>query len=220
MSKTLLLILNISLFTCTLNAQKVYFETGFATAYFKDYLNNKGKNTLDLSYSKATKPFLETGFRFQFPNERFSWNTAVSYSTYKINTGFYSGELSVPVAYELAYVALKSGISFSFISLPTFQMQLHTHLSFDLLTSGLSTYQNKVNNLYKERTLDRNLLRYHRGLSAIYTVSKKISVFVNYNVADSFKEKNNDSNKEEKYSLHTNAYSFGVHFSLQPLNFI
>ncbi len=216
MNKNLFLILNLALFTSMLNAQKVYFETGFENAYFKGYLNNLGKNTLDLDHSKSQMPFLETGFRFQLPNDKFSWNTGVSYNTYKINTGFYSGKLSIPLTYKLAYVALKSGISFSFINMLNFKMQAHMHLSADWLTSGSSRYQNKVNNLYKEKTLDRNLLRYHRGLSAIYSISKKISIYINYSIADSFKEKNNDSNPEEKYSLHTNAYSFGIHFTVQP----
>lgn len=30
-------------------AQQVYIETGFENAYFKDYINNLGNNTLDLS---------------------------------------------------------------------------------------------------------------------------------------------------------------------------
>jgi len=217
MNKKLFLILNLVLFTSMLNAQNVYVETGFENAYFKGYLNNLGPNTLDLDYSKSQMPFLEIGFRFKLPNDRFSWNTGVSYNTYKINTGFYSGTLSVPLTYNLAYVALKSGISFSFINRRTFKMQAHVHLSADWLTYGSSRYQNKVNNLYKERTLDRNLLRYHRGLSAIYIISKKTSIYINYNIADSFKEKNNDSNPEEKYSLHTSAYSVGIRFTVQPL---
>ncbi|AUC84528.1 hypothetical protein CW731_04085 [Polaribacter sp. ALD11] len=217
-SKTKYCFLLFSLLFATVgNAQKVYLETGFESAYFKDYVNNLGEDSLDVKYSKTPQLFLEGGFLFDLYKERLKWDLGVSYNSYKINTGFFAGKVSIPLTYDLAYVALKAGLNYAFVNQPTFKLQVHMHLSYDLLTSGSSKYKNVVNNLLTDNTLDRSLIRYHRGLSGTYIISDNLSIYLNYNVADSFKEKNKDSNAEEKYSLHTNAVSFGLLFNLQPL---
>ncbi|WP_158837961.1 hypothetical protein [Polaribacter sp. L3A8] len=200
------------------NAQQIYIESGFENAYFKDYENNLGKNTLDLNYSKSQEVFLETGFRFKLYEDRFKWNLGVGYNRYQINTGFYAGNISIPTTYNLSYVTIKTGVNFAIVNEPRFKLQIHTHISYDFLTTGTRRYNNNTANLYTERTFDRTLLRYHRGLSAEYVISDEISTYISYNVADSFRDSNRDSNIEEKYSLHTNAYSIGLLFNIARLN--
>lgn len=200
-----------------IKAQQIYIETGFEDAYFKDYVNNKGENTLDLSYSKSYQPFLATGYRFNLYKKRFKGDVGFSYNKYKINTGFYAGNVSIPVTYDLSYLTLKAGINLSIINQKKIKLQLQSHISYDFLVSGTSRYKDVVNNLYKENTFDRTLLRYHRGVSGEFLFSKKISIFLSYNVADSFKDKNEDSNIEEKYSLHTHSFSLGLLFNIQKM---
>jgi len=214
-------------------AQRVYIETGFENAYFKDYVNNLGENTLDLNYSKSQQIFIETGVKFDLNLNRdrlwdqnlnlFRFRTKIdagfSYNNYKINTGFYSGNVSIPLTYNLTYVGLKTGVNFSIINHREFKLYIHGHLSYDILVSGSSEYGNVVNNIYKDRSLDRTLLRYHRGLNAEYLISENTSIYIKYNVADSFIEKNRDTNIEEEYSLHTNAFSLGLLFEIEQLRF-
>ncbi|MDX6746171.1 hypothetical protein SHK09_05150 [Polaribacter sp. PL03] len=199
----------------TINAQQIFIETGFESANFKNYVNNLGENTLDVNYTKSQEIFIEGGFRFNLRKNRLKCDVALSYNKYKINTGFYSGKISIPLTYNLNYVALKTGINFAIINELDFKLQVHGHISYDWLIAGTSSYKNVVNDLYRENTFDRTLLRYHRGISAEYIISNKISAYINYNVADSFKDKNEDSNIEEKYSLHTNAFSIGLLFNIQ-----
>ena len=71
-----------------------------------------------------------------------------------------------------------------------------------------------VIDLDKDNTFDKTLLRLHRGLSAECTISKEISIYISYNVADSFKENDKDSNMGEKYSLYTNTFSLGLLFDI------
>ncbi|WP_343330080.1 hypothetical protein [Polaribacter staleyi] len=201
-----------------MSAQQVYIETGLENAYFKDYENNLGKNTLDLNYSKSEQVFLETGFRFKLYEDRFKGSLGIGFNKYKINTGFYAGNISVPTTYNLSYFTIKTGVNFALINQSRFKLQIHTHISYDLLTTGTRRYNNNTANLYTDNTFDRTLLRYHRGLSAEYVISDNISTYISYNVADSFRDSNKDSNIEEKYSLHTNAYSIGLLFNIIRLN--
>lgn len=221
------------LLAATSNAQQVFIESGFENAYFKDYVNNLGENSLDLSYPKSQKVFMEAGFRFDLDRsigriwER-GWNAdrnrlkldvGFSYNNYQINTGFYAGKVSTPLTYSLTYVALKTGINFAIINDPEFKLNIHGHWSYDMLVAGSSRYNNVVNNIYKDNSLDKNLWRYHRGASAEYAISDLTSIYIKYNIADSIKEKNKDSNIEEEYSLHTHAFSFGILISIEQLRF-
>ncbi|MCL7763496.1 hypothetical protein MPF19_08735 [Polaribacter sp. Z014] len=231
--KHIILSLTFLLLSYVTSAQRVYIESGFENAYFKDYVNNLGENTLDLSYPKSQQVFIETGVKFDLNLKRdrlwdqnlnlFRFRTKIdvgfSYNNYKINTGFYGGKVSIPLTYNLTYVGVKTGVNFSILNHREFKLYIHGHLSYDLLVSGSSEYKNVVNNIYKDRSLDRTLLRYHRGLNAEYFISDITSIYIKYNVADSFKEKNKDTNIEEEYSLHTNAFSVGLLFNIEQLRF-
>lgn len=209
-----MLIMFFFVFNQNANSQKFFLETGLSTAYFKDYTNNLGTNTLDLNYSKPKKPFVEAGFRFNIYNERIEWDLAANYSTYQINTAFASGNIKIPMEYELNYAAVKTGVNLTVIDWKKIKLQLHSHFSYDWLTYGTNTYNNQVVNIYKERTLDRTLLRYHRGAAIQYEISNSIATYLNYNLADSFKEKNKDSNNGENYVLRTNSASIGLLFRI------
>jgi hypothetical protein len=202
----------------SIKGQQVYIETGFENAYFKDYVNNLGNNTLDLSYSKAQGFFIESGFRFKLYKKRFTWDVGTGYNKYKINTGFYAGNISIPTTYDLSYLTLKAGINFAVVNERRLKVQIHTHISHDWLLAGKRVYKDNTVNLYKENTFDKNLLRLHRGISVEYVIHDNLSTYIRYNVADSFKDKNKDSNIEEKYSFHTKAFSFGLLFHILRLN--
>ena len=196
------------------NGQQVYLEAGVESAYFKDYVNIMGENTLDLNYSKSYDFFLESGYRFNIYKDRLKGDLGLSYNNYKINTGFYSGTESIPLTYNLTYVSLKTGINFSIVNEPRFKLQVHTHLSHDWLITGRSKYQDVVNDIYKDNTFDRTFIRFHKGLSAEYKVSDRMSTYVKYNIADSLREENKDSSIKEKYTFHTDAISFGILFNI------
>ena len=190
--------------------QQVYLEIGNATAYFKDYVNNLGEDTLNTGYSKAYDNFIETGVRWNMYKNRLHMNIGLSHNNYSIDTGFLAGNEEIPLHYDLSYGALKGGFIFSFINATKFKLQGHAHLSTDWLISGTSEYKNIVNNLRTDETFARKLIRYHRGVSAAYHLSENMAFYLSYHVADSFKRLNNDSNLEETYSLHTNGFSLGV----------
>jgi hypothetical protein len=196
-----------------INAQQIYVETGFSTAFFKNYENNLGENTLDLKYRKSYASFLESGFRFDVYEDKLKIALGLGYNNYKINTGFYAGDVSIPISYDLNYVALKIGAIFNILNKPKFKIQIHSHVSIDALVTGTSRYRNVSINLYKENTFDRRLLRFHRGLSTEYIFSNKIAIYLSYNVAGSLRDKDSDSTIGERYSLHTNTFSVGLLFS-------
>ncbi|MGJ8744577.1 hypothetical protein [Polaribacter sp.] len=196
------------------NAQQVYVETGLGSAFFEDYVNNKGANTLDESYTQPNTPFFEAGFKFDLYKKRIKLDVGTGYNTYKINTAFSSGNIKIPTSYDLSYVALKLGINLSLIKWKKLQLQVHSHISHDWLTAGTNRYNNVVFDLYKERTLDRTLLRFHRGLSIEYSISKRISTYLNYNIGNSLQEKNEDSQDGESYSFKTKSLSVGLLFNI------
>lgn len=197
-----------------INAQQVYLETGVESAFFKDYVNNLGENSLDLNYAKSQSFFIESGLRVDLYNNRLKGEAGLSYNTYKINTGFYSGTVSIPLTYDLNYASVKAGILFSIINEPRFKLNVHAQLSHDWLVSGTSTYRSVVNDLYNDNTFDKTLIRLHKGLSAEYNISDTIATYIKYNIADSFREKNEDSNIEESYIYHSDAISFGLLFNI------
>ena len=200
----------------TVKGQQIYLETGAESAYFKDYLNNLGENSLDLNYSKSQEFFVEGGFRFNLYDNKIKLNLGSSYNTYQINTGFYAspGTSSVPLTYNLTYVSVKTGLIFSIINEPKFKVQVHTHFSHDWLTQGTSKYRNVVNDLYQQGTFDKTLIRFHKGLSVEYNVSDEIATYISYNIADSYREENRDSSVGDSYVFHSNAISFGILFNI------
>ena len=202
------------LISYAINAQQVYVETGFSSAFFKDYVNNLGENTLDLGYSKSQEAYLEGGFRFNLYQDRLHWNVGLGYNKYKINTGFYAGNISIPTTYNLSYLTLKVGMVFNIVNEPKFKIQIHSHVSYDGLISGTSSYRDVITDLRKEDNFDKTLFRFHRGVSTEYTISKQVAIYLSYSIADSFKEKGKDSNTEESYALHTNSFSLGLLFDI------
>jgi hypothetical protein len=213
-----LLLLFLGTIQTTTYAQKFYIETGLSNAYFKDYINNLGENTLDLNYSKPEKPFLDIGYRLNIYKEILEWDIGTNYSTYQIKTAFSSGNIKIPTQYDLNYVSLKTGLNVTLIKWRKIKLQIHSHYSYDWLTFGTNSYQNRVVDIYKEKTLDRTLFRYHRGAIIQYEISKKISTYINYNVAESFKEKNKDSNNGEEYVFKTQSVSFGLLYKIEKFN--
>jgi hypothetical protein len=213
-SQKFFLVCSFLLISSAINAQQVYLETGFSSAFFKNYVNNLGENTLDLGYSKSQESFLESGFRFNLFEERVHWDVGFSYNKYKINTGFYAGNISVPATYNLSYLTLKAGVVLAIVNEPRFKIQIHSHISYDGLITGTNSYRDVITDLYKDDTFDKTLLRFHRGASAEYTISKQVAIYISYNIADSFKEKGKDSNSEESYVLRTNSISMGLLFDI------
>ena len=160
------------------NAQQVYVETGLGSAFFEDYVNNLGENTLDESYSRPKTPFFEAGFRFNVYKKRIKFDIGTNYSTYKINTAFLRGNVREPLFYDLSYLSLKAGFNFSVIKWKKLRLQLHTHLSHDWLTAGTSKYNNVFNDLVKDETFDKTLIRIHFGLGTEYVISDNISAYL------------------------------------------
>ena len=113
------------------SAQQVYVEAGLGSAFFKDYNNIFGKNTLIESRSKAVESFLEEG------------------------------------------------------------LKVHTHLSSDWLTQGTNGYNNVVFDIYKEKTIDRSLVRYPYELGVEYVITEKLSTYTSFNIANNL-QKNNE----------------------------
>ena len=213
-SQSILFVFTFLLGGYALKAQQVYIETGVSSAFFKNYVNSSGENTLDLKYSKSYATFLESGFQLDIFQGKLKIAIGLGYNNFEIKTGFYAGNISIPTTYNLSYFLLKTGAIFNVVNKPKFKIQVHSHVSYDWLTSGTNSYKDVVVDLYQDNTFDKGLLRFHRGLSTEYIISDEIALYVSYNVADSFKDENSDSNVGEKYSLRTNAFSFGILFSL------
>lgn len=197
------------------NAQQFYFETGVSNAFFKDYVNDSGENTLDLDYSKPIEPMFGGGFRFNIYKERIRLNIGSNYSKYKIKTGFYSGNISIPLTYNLSYFSIKTGVNFTVIRWKKLDFQIHSHISHNWVVSGTSKYRDTVIDLYKEDTFDKTLFRYHFGIGLEYEISKNLSTYVSYDLGNSIVESNRDSNQGESYNLRTNSLSFGLLFSIE-----
>ena len=196
------------------NGQQIYLEAGFGDAFFEDYVNDLGENTLDDTYSKAKSPFIEGGVRFDIYKERIKLVLGANYSTYTVNTAFTSGNIKIPTTYDLSYISLKYGLNFSLLEWNQFKLQVHFHLSHDWLTAGTNKYREQVIDLYKEKTLDRTLLRFHRGIALEYEISYNIAAYLNYGRANSIKEPKTDSTVNESYSFETNSVSLGILFNI------
>lgn len=203
-------------FSLTVDAQKFYIETGFGSAFFEDYRNRSGKeNILDDSYSRPKRPFMETGFRFNLYKERVHLNLGAGYHTYEINTAFSVGDTKIPTTYNLSYVSSKLGIHLAVIKWNNLKFLIHSHVSQDWFTAGTNKYNGTVLEIYKDRSLDRTLLRIHRGIALEYRISDAISTYMNYNFANSLVEQNEDSREGESYSFETKSISVGILLNIQ-----
>lgn len=206
------------------NAQQVYVGAGFGSAVFKNYADSSGENTLDYSgFTQSKEPLFDAGFRFNLYKERIKFDIGTNYNKYKINTSFYSGNTTIPITYNLSYISAKAGFNISLIRWKRIKLQVHLHYSYDWLTYGTYRYTDVRNrdifvDIYKEKTLDRTLFRYHRGLGIEYKVSEKISAYCNYDLGTSFREENKDSRNGERYALDTQAITLGLLFELSKKN--
>lgn len=57
-------------------------------------------------------------------------------------------------------------------------------------------------------------MNFHIGLGLEYRISNKIAAYLNYNIAKSFKEENQDSTEGEKYELDRRAITIGLLFKI------
>jgi hypothetical protein len=202
-------------FSLTVDAQEFYIETGFGSAFFEDYRNRSGKeNILDDRYSRPKRPFIETGFRFNLYKERVHLNLGAGYHTYEINTDFSVGDTKVPTSYNLSYASSKLGIQLTVLKWRDVKLQVHSHVSHDWLTEGTVKYDGTFLDIYKNRSLDRTLLRIHKGIALEYRISDAISTYLNYNFANSLVEQNEDSREGESYSFETKSISVGLLFNI------
>lgn len=192
-------------------AQEIYVGTGFSSASFEDYVNSSGENTLnDSGYSKPKEPLFESGVLFNIYKEKLKFDTGLYYAKYKINTSFYSGNITIPTVYDLSYIGIKAGLKLDVIHWKKIKLQAHIHLYNDWLTYGTNSYRNEFIDLYKDKTLDRVLIGYDRGLGLEYKITEKMSCYLNYNIATSFKQENQDSTNGEEYILDARSLRIGV----------
>ena len=196
-------------------AQEVYVGSGFSTASFDDYVNSSGENTIDDSgYSKSKQPLFESGLLFDLYKQRLKFDMGLHYYKYRINTSFYSGNIRIPMRYNLSYIGLKAGLKLDVIRVKKINLQVHLHIYNDWLTQGTNSYRDEVIDLYKDETLDRAILGFDRGFGLEYKITEKFACYINYNVASSFKEANEDSTYGEEYVLDAKSIRIGVVFNI------
>lgn len=200
------------------HAQELYVEAGFGNAFFENYVNNLGENTLDDTYTKPLAPQINTGVRLNIFKERLHFNIGVGYHKYEIKTGVSVGNTKVPLMYDLSYLTSKVGINFSVIRWKSILFQLHTHISYNWLMSGTNSYNNQTFNLTQANTFDPTLLNFNRGVSLEYEFSGAFSMYVSYNKVNSFEELHEDTRSEEKYTLLSNSFNIGVLFNFKNDN--
>ncbi|MDT0554276.1 outer membrane beta-barrel protein [Urechidicola vernalis] len=202
-------------FTVNTHSQEIFVGSGFSSATFLDYENSEGENTLDDSgFSKVKQPLLESGIRFDLYKQRVKFDLGLHYHKYEIRTAFIAGEIRIPTTYNLSYVGAKVGLKVDVLRWKNFGLQGHVHLFHDWLVSGTNEYMDQRVDLYNDNTMDKGLMGFHRGFGLEYKVNKKIACYINYNIATSFKEANQDSNEGEAYSLDARSIRVGVLFTL------
>jgi hypothetical protein len=195
--------------------QQFYLGSGFASAGFNDYSNSFGENTLDDSgYSKPKEFLLEGGFLFNIYKEKIKLDAGFHFNKNAINTSFYSGNITVPIAYDLSYAGLSLGLNFTLITWRSIKLQVNTGYSYNGLMDGTAKYTDVVVDVYKEKTFDRSLHSYHIGFGFEYKVLEKISAYLNYDLAKSLRENNPDGTGDEKYELERRAISIGLLFDI------
>ncbi len=210
------IILALLLITGSTMAQQVYLGLGGGTAFFDEYVNTYNKNSLNNSiYPKIAEPMIESGVWFDLYRQRVKLDVGLTYKKYKINTAFYSRNTSVPTTYNLSYIGFKIGLNVAVIRWRRIKLLLHSHFSYDFLTFGTNRYRDVFTDLYKEKTLNRTMLSFHRGIGLEFKVSKNISTYLNYDLGTSFKEKNQSVQRlGEKYALETRALTIGLIFKI------
>lgn len=196
-------------------AQEVYVGSGFTSASFEEYENSEGENTLNnTGYTKPLDLMFESGFRFNLYRDRVKLDAGFTYNKYQINTSFYSGNIRIPTTYNLSYLGLKAGINISVIEWKRLKLQLHSHFSHDWLIFGTNEYRDVFVNIYKDKTLDRTLVSFHRGIGMEFEINDTISAYLRYNIKTSFRENNQDDVNGEKYALRANSFGVGLIFDL------
>lgn len=200
---------------CWANAQQLYVEAGYGNAFFNDYVNDLGRNSLHNNLSKPTELSLEAGFKFKLVSDRIKWNLGVGHFSYKVNTAFSSGNITIPTFYDLSYLSLKTGMNLSVIRWHRLRLQIHSHLSHDWLTYGSNSYRDQFIDLSNGSDFDDTLWSYHKGFGVEFEISTQISSYLNYNTTSNFFEDGEDSREGEKYKLKRNAITFGLIFSIE-----
>ena len=118
------------LITSVTEAQHFFIESSLTTAHFEDYKNDFGTSTLDNKFSKPIELGLGVGVIFPIAKTRFLWDVGLNYDKYKINTSFVVGNTSTNTQYNLSYLTLKTGPSFTLVKFSRVQLQLHAHFSY------------------------------------------------------------------------------------------
>lgn len=202
--------------TSLTSAQQIYVGMGLSRgAAFEDYRNSFGENTLnDDGFSKSIDPILEGGLRLNIYKQFLKLDIGVQYHKHQINTSFYAGNTRIPSTYNLDYVGLKTGFTFVIFRWKKVTIQTHGHLSNDLLVFGTNRYKDVIVDIYKERTLNRNLFILHRGVGLEYKISDKISGYLNYTVTSGSSGVNEDSTNGERYTLGSSGVRVGLLFNV------
>jgi len=195
-------------------AQQIYVGTGLNRASFKEYVNSAGVNLDNSGYAKPEEPLFESGFRFEVYKQRLHVDIGLRYNKHTINTSFYSGNLKIPTTYNLSYAGLKAGLILDVIRWKRVKLQAHIHLSKDWLLFGTNRFRNVFVDIYKERTINRALLNFHKGLGIEIDTFENFSLYLNYNITSSFKEENQDSTNGEAYHLKAKAITLGLLFDI------
>jgi|TARA_B110000902_G_scaffold266927_1_gene356936 hypothetical protein len=196
-------------------AQTLYVETSLSSAYFKDYTNDFGMNTLDNSYSSPIELGIGGGVIFDVSkNKRLKWDLGINYNKYKINTSFVVGNTSTSTHYNLSYVSLKSGPYYSLIDKPRVKLQFHSHASFDYLVFGSNQYINEFIDLTSGHQLSKLLMNYHYGLALEIFITSENSFYISYDSKHSFRA---TIENDESYRLNVNSVMLGFRFKFKEL---
>ena len=209
-------------------SQQLYVESGVTTASFENFKNDLGENTLNNQYSKPLKLHLGTGIlidvfgekdRFRSRREwnlatNVKWDVGLDYNKYQIKTGFIYGVTTVPLLYDLDFLALKTGVNISFLNISRIIFQAHANISHDWLIDGTRVYENVVTDLKKENEFYKTLLNYHLGGDVEYALTDKTSFYVSYDLKRSFKKRNPENLGEESYQIYANSISIGLRINI------
>lgn len=210
--KSLILVLFL-LGSLVVGAQQFFIESSLTTAYFKDYKNDSGNPTLDNKYSKPLESGLGAGVIFPISKTRFLWDVGLNYNKYKINTSFVIGNTSTDTQYNLSYLSLKTGPSYTLVKLSRILLQLHGHLSYSHFLQGTNRYLDVLVDLSSE-IFDDSLLNYDYGLNTELAITPQTSFYLSYNVKRSLKSI--DVN-DETYKLYATSFYVGLRFQFKSI---
>ncbi|MDG1394575.1 MAG: hypothetical protein P8P55_07115 [Flavobacteriaceae bacterium] len=196
-------------------SQTVYLESSLSGAYFKEYTNDFGMNTLDDTFSQSMEVGFGGGVIFDISKDsRLKWDLGLNYNKYKINTSFVSGKTSTPTQYNLEYASMKLGGYYSFIDKSRLKLQAHTHGSFDYLIFGSNAHNNVIFDLTDGHELSKLILNYHYGLTLEILINNENSFYISYDSKNSFKT---EIDNDESYRINVNSVMMGFRFKLQRL---